>query len=81
MLKSLLDIRVILLGCVTIGLAPFTPEPHIWGKLMWVLGGANGMKLIDWGDFLMHGIPWILLLIWIFVQIKNRLSQPKSTPQ
>jgi hypothetical protein len=48
------------LASLTLGLAPFN-EPHIWGKLKWVAGGAVGMKLIDWVDLLMHGTPWVFL--------------------
>lgn len=47
--------------CVTLGLAPFQPEPHILGKLRWVAGGAVGMGPMDWGDLLFHGAPWVLL--------------------
>ncbi len=47
--------------CATLGLAPFFPEPHIWGKLRWIDGGAIGMKPIDWYDFLLHAGPWALL--------------------
>jgi hypothetical protein len=32
------------------------------GKLRWVAGGALGMGLIDWGDLLLHGFPWLLLV-------------------
>ena len=34
--------------CGTLGLAPFFPEPHIWGKLKWLVGGAEGMQLKDY---------------------------------
>ncbi len=50
---------------LTLGLAPFTPEPHAWEKLKWIISGAEGMRPIDWFDFLMHGLPWILLFISI----------------
>ena len=46
---------------LTLGLAPFVPEPHVWEKLKWVLAGAGGMRLIDWFDLLLHGSPWVLL--------------------
>lgn len=52
-----------LLASLTFGLAPFVPEPHILGKLRWVLGGGTGMQLIDYGDLLLHGAPWIWLII------------------
>lgn len=55
-------IRMSLVGSLTLGLAPFFPEPHIWGKIRWIWGGAVGMKGIDWFDFFMHGGPWFLLI-------------------
>jgi hypothetical protein len=64
--------QFVLLACLTIGLAPFFPEPHIWGKLLWVMGGAKGMQLIDWLDLLMHGLPWILLIRLIGLTITRR---------
>lgn len=51
-----------LLASLTLGLAPFVPEPHLVGKIRWVLGGAEGMSLVDWGDLAMHGAPWLWLL-------------------
>jgi hypothetical protein len=54
---------ILIFACLTLGLAPFTPEPHIVGKLRWILGGADGMTFIDWGDTLLHGLPWLTLLL------------------
>jgi hypothetical protein len=54
--------RIIILLCLILGLAPFFPEPHLFGKLKWIFGGAQGMKLMDWFDVLLHGFPFILLL-------------------
>jgi len=62
--------------CITLGLAPFTPEPHVWGKIKWVIGGANGMALIDWGDLIFHGFPWVLLLRLIVIKIKGKDVNP-----
>lgn len=56
------DWKLALLGALTLGLAPFIPEPHVWGKLKWIMGGAHGMSAMDWFDFLMHGTPWFLLI-------------------
>ncbi len=50
-----------LLASLTLGLAPFVPEPHIVGKIRWVAGGAVGMKAIDWFDLVLHGTPWLWL--------------------
>lgn len=48
---------------LTLGLAPFFPEPHIYGKIKWVLGGAKGMTMVDWFDLFMHGVPWLILFV------------------
>ncbi|XOV93518.1 MAG: hypothetical protein ACFHWX_02175 [Bacteroidota bacterium] len=49
---------------LTLGLAPFFPEPHIVGKLRWVWGGAIGMQPIDYFDLVLHGFPWVLLIVY-----------------
>ncbi|MFT6866270.1 MAG: hypothetical protein ACJA08_001099 [Cyclobacteriaceae bacterium] len=54
-------IGMALLLSVTLGLAPFIPEPHLWGKIKWIMGGANGMQTMDYFDLLLHGGPWIYL--------------------
>ena len=56
------DLKMVLLLCFILGLAPFFPEPHIWGKIRWVAGGAVGMGPMDWADLLWHGAPWILVI-------------------
>ena len=65
-MKLFKDFKIVLLLCLTLGLAPFFPEPHIWGKLKWVLGGAKGMQPMDWFDMLLHGFPFVLL-IWLII--------------
>ncbi|MDB9963729.1 hypothetical protein OAD50_01460 [Vicingaceae bacterium] len=55
------DLLMPLLLFATLGLAPFFPEPHLWGKIKWILGGAVGMTGKDWFDFIMHGSPFIYL--------------------
>lgn len=57
------NINIWAMASLTLGLAPFIPEPHIWGKLKWIAGGANGMGLMDWFDVLLHGTPWVLLIL------------------
>ncbi len=54
-----------LIATLTLGLAPFTPEPHFFGKVRWLWGGAEGMQAMDWFDLLMHGAPWV----WLFIEI------------
>lgn len=60
--------QIVVMACLTIGLAPFFPEPHVWGKLKWVMGGAVGMQPIDWFDLMMHGTPFLLLLRLLIVK-------------
>lgn len=54
---------IALVASLTLGLAPFSPEPHLFGKVKWVLGGADGMQPMDWFDLAMHGAPWVWLVI------------------
>lgn len=53
----------LVMASLTLGLAPFLPEPHLLGKLRWVAGGAVGMAPIDWGDLLLHGAPVTVLIV------------------
>ncbi|WP_338218289.1 hypothetical protein [Algoriphagus sp. oki45] len=68
----------VIILCIALGLAPITQEPHILGKIQWVAGGAVGMKLIDWGDLLMHGFPWVLLIRLSFLDIKKKFFSAKA---
>jgi len=63
-----------LIASLTLGLAPFVPEPHIVGKLRWLAGGAHGMKGGDWFDLLMHGAPWLWLVGSVAVLLWRRLA-------
>ncbi len=67
--------RIIILLCLALGLAPFRPEPHLWGKIKWVAGGANGMGFSDWFDLLLHGLPFILLIRVIVINLSNRVKK------
>ena len=67
-----------LLASLTLGLAPFVPEPHLIGKLRWVFGGANGMGLVDWGDLAMHGAPWVWLLVTLVSVARARRVQARD---
>jgi hypothetical protein len=77
MLKSINDWQFVIMMSLLLGLAPFFPEPHILGKLRWVAGGGVGMKLMDWGDLLMHGLPWLLLIRLVILHIV-KLIKPEE---
>jgi hypothetical protein len=72
------DPRFLIVMCLTLGLAPFVPEPHIWGKIRWIMGGGHGMKAMDHFDFLMHGVPWFLLLRYGIVVLNKKLKAKKT---
>ena len=69
--------KLFLIASLTLGLAPFNP-PHILGKIQWILGGnafsgKNVMQSKDWFDVLLHGTPWILLLISMLINLFSSL--------
>lgn len=74
-MRILNDWRFVVIACLTLGLAPFFPEPHVLGKLRWVAGGAIGMKPLDWFDLVWHGLPFVLLLRLAMVQLYTRLAR------
>ncbi len=63
---------IVILTCLTLGLAPFTPEPHLVGKIRWVWGGAHGMQFMDWFDLVLHGTPFLLLIRLVIITLLNR---------
>ena len=60
---------------MTLGLAPFQPEPHILGKLRWLAGGAEGMELMDYFDLLLHGFPFVFLGVAIVKLVLSKLGK------
>ena len=63
-----------ILASLTLGLAPWAPEPHIVGKVRWILGGAVGMEPMDWFDFCLHSFPIIMLLITVVLLIMGKVK-------
>jgi hypothetical protein len=51
---------VIVILCLTLGLAPFNP-PHIVEKLIMLFNGKL-VRPIDWFDLILHGTPWAILI-------------------
>lgn len=56
-----IPLSMILIAALTLGLAPFFPEPHIWEKLK-MLAAGDLVRPVDIFDLLMHGAPFALLL-------------------
>lgn len=69
------NIALLVVASLTLGLAPFIPEPHVWEKLKWISAGAAGMVWYDWFDLLMHGSPWVLLGMGLVYKLMHRREQ------
>lgn len=57
-----IPLSLIVLACLTLGLAPFFPEPHIWEKLKMLVAGDLATP-VDLFDLLMHGAPFAVLAL------------------
>jgi len=60
--------------CLSLGLAPFTPEPHLLEKLR-MLAAGELTRLIDVFDLLLHGTPWLLLIIKLVLPLTSKAQQ------
>lgn len=56
-----ISLPFILILCLTLGLAPFVPEPHLFEKVRMLFQGTLS-KPVDIFDMLMHGAPWLVLV-------------------
>ncbi len=59
-LLDALSLQIAILAALTLGLAPFFPEPHIWEKLKMARAGTL-KRPIDIFDFLLHAAPFGVL--------------------
>ncbi|MDZ7905907.1 MAG: RND transporter [Cypionkella sp.] len=55
-----IPLNLVIIAALTLGLAPFFPEPHITEKIRMLMAG-NLSKPVDIFDFLMHAAPFALL--------------------
>jgi len=73
-----MNLPILIVVCLTLGLAPFMPEPHLWEKLTMLTSGEL-TKPVDIFDLLLHGTPWILLIIkLVFLATKKRKHENPS---
>ncbi len=68
-----IPLSLLIVLCLTLGLAPFVPEPHAWEKLKMLASGAL-TDIVDIFDLLLHGTPWLLLIIKLFFQLTGKLT-------
>jgi len=67
-----IPLTTLLIIALLLGLAPFTPEPHLWQKLKMLVAGEL-VKPIDIFDLFLHGTPVVLLAIKLF-RMRTRAS-------
>jgi hypothetical protein len=61
-----IPLSLLIVICLTLGLAPFTPEPHLLEKLKMLIAGELVMP-IDIFDLALHGTPWVLLVVKLYL--------------
>lgn len=66
-------LSLFIIASLTLGLAPFVPEPHLFEKLRMLTAGELS-RPIDIFDLLMHGAPWLLLLLKLYRQTQRTKS-------
>lgn len=69
-----MPLSILIVLCLTLGLAPFTPEPHLWEKLK-MLASAELTEPLDIFDLLLHGTPWLLLTVKILLQLTRETEE------
>lgn len=57
-----IPVLALVVGAILLGLAPFTPEPHLWEKLKMLVHGLL-IRPIDIFDLIMHASLPVLLVI------------------
>ena len=70
-----IPLSLLIVLCLSLGLAPFTPEPHLLEKLKMLAAGELS-KLIDLFDLVLHGTPWILLIIKLLLPLSAKPERP-----
>lgn len=57
-----IDWTTLTVVALLLGLAPFFPEPHLWGKIK-MLAAGELQRPLDWFDLLMHAAPIMVLAL------------------
>ncbi len=69
-----MPLSLLIVLCLSLGLAPFTPEPHLLEKLKMLASGELS-ELIDIFDLLLHGAPWLLLIMKLVLPLTGKSEQ------
>jgi len=73
-MRNLFDripLLLLIVLCLSLGLAPFTPEPHLLEKLR-MLASGELTRFIDVFDLLLHGTPWLLLIVKLILPLTSK---------
>lgn len=60
---------IIIIACLTLGLAPYNP-PHVIEKLR-MLGEGRLVRPLDIFDLVIHAAPWVLLALKAVSSLKR----------
>ena len=66
-----LPLTLFVVAALTLGLAPFLPEPHVWEKIRMLANGELA-RPIDIFDLILHATPWVLLDIKVARSVRTR---------
>lgn len=68
----------LVIGTLALGLAPFTPEPHLWEKLKMLANGTL-VRPIDIFDLVMHASLPLLLIVRLYRMVRSANKPGRST--
>lgn len=68
-----IPLHLLVIASILLGLAPFSPQPHLVEKIKWLSNGQL-VKPIDIFDLVFHGLPVLLLIL------KLSLLRKRSAP-
>jgi len=69
-----IPLSLLIVLCLSLGLAPFAPEPHLLEKIKMLASGELS-KLIDIFDLVLHGTPWFLLIVKLLLPLSGKPEQ------
>jgi len=67
----------IVVAALFFGLAPFTPEPHVWEKLKMLAAGSL-VRPIDIFDLVLHASPFVLAVVKYWRDRQLAKEKPKT---
>lgn len=70
-----IPVSVLAVLALILGLAPFSPQPHLWEKLNMLLGGTLHQP-VDIFDLFLHGTPVLLLCLKLYRKAALKNNPP-----